>query len=287
MRATYHCGRNGSAKHNDRNFDLSKAEHINPEKTQYNFTAHYYKKTNPELTFEEAEYRYYKEHYNASLEATNERYRKHYMPQKCRTIKDLLTNKKSCPEEVILQVGKMSDNINPKLFAECVGEFNRNFSKWAFSHGNHVHTLDFSAHFDESSPHIHWRRCFDYVDNEGNLRLGQDKALQAMGIERPDPNRPTGRFNNRKMAFDAIVRGIWQDALKSRGLDIEITPLPSRRNLKKEEYIDAQIQVKSSQLEQLNEQIQIKQHELDVANNQVKWTQELREKQLQIELETR
>lgn len=38
----------------------------------------------------------------------------------------------------------------------------------------------------------------------------QEKALEALGIELPDPTKKPGKNNNRKMTFDKICRDLCQ-----------------------------------------------------------------------------
>ena len=77
MRATIHNGRTShlgafTPKHNDRNFNISHAEHIDPERVKDN---RYWNWTgNPETTFEAAEIAFYEKHISAHLEAQNTRY---------------------------------------------------------------------------------------------------------------------------------------------------------------------------------------------------------------------
>ena len=70
MRATSHNARTGkdgtfSAKHNDRNFDLNNAEHINKEKTSQNITGEW---TRTGISFEESEKKFYEEHFRKFLD---------------------------------------------------------------------------------------------------------------------------------------------------------------------------------------------------------------------------
>lgn len=77
MKVTIHNGRTGkegvyNPKHNDRNFDLSNAEHIDPERTKNNWYWNCF--DNPNMSFEEVERNFYEEHCAAHLKAQNERY---------------------------------------------------------------------------------------------------------------------------------------------------------------------------------------------------------------------
>lgn len=275
MRATYRCSRTGSAKHNDRTFDLDKAIHINQHRTPDNYNWHLFKHKLPEKSFSEVEEIFYTKQYSASLEAINSRYRAQCHPERCRTIQDILKSPKTRPEEVILQVGNMDNHPDPDVLMECMTEFTGYLGSWNKQHGNHLHILNFSIHLDEKTPHVHLRRCWDYIDNDGNPRLGQEKALKAAGVELPHPDKSEGRYNNRKMTFDSMMRDKWHEILKSHGLEIETEPLPRRKNMIKEKFIDSQIAQKSEQVGKLEKQ-------LEKLESQIEWTKDLRDKQREI-----
>ena len=63
--------------------------------------------------------------------------------------------------------------------------------------------LDWALHLDESTPHIHERHVFDCENKYGEVAPQQEKALEALGFDLPDPGKPLSRRNNRKITFDA------------------------------------------------------------------------------------
>ncbi len=73
-------------------------------------------------------------------------------------------------------------------------------------YGDHVHVLDWALHLDESTPHIHERHVFDCENKYGEVAPQQEKALEALGFELPDSDKPLSRRNNRKISFDAACR---------------------------------------------------------------------------------
>lgn len=267
MRATYRCSRSGSARHNDRTFDLSKAEHINQRLTGENRNWHWMQKTHPQASFAEAEKAFYEKRYTESLNATNQRYIKQYHPERCKTIDDLLNGAKTCPTETIFQIGNKDEFPKASILQRAVNDLIKYLNRWNGLNGNHFHPLNISLHIDEATPHIHMRACWDYIDEDGHPRLGQEKALEQAGVSLPDPSKPIGRYNNRKMEFDKMIRTEWQNILKSYNLDIETEPLPKRKHKGKEEFINDQIARKQERLEQLE--------------SQIKWTERLRKEQEQ------
>ena len=42
----------------------------------------------------------------------------------------------------------------------------------------------------------------DVKDKDGHFIIAQEKLLREAGIELPDPSKPEGRYNNRKITFD-------------------------------------------------------------------------------------
>ena len=149
----------------------------------------------------------------------------------------MLKNKKTCPEESIFQIGTLDNHVPPELLFEIVTEFmieiNERFS-------SHVHILDWALHLDESTPHIHERHVFDCENKYGEIAHQQEKALEALGFELPDPEKPPGRKNNRKMTFDSACRVLLFEIAKKHGLLLEEEPeYGGRSYLEKQDFIIA------------------------------------------------
>lgn len=60
-------------------------------------------------------------------------------------------------------------------------------------------------HFDEKTPHVHERAIMDVKDKDGHFIIAQEKALREAGIELPDPSKPEGRYNNRKITLKKVL----------------------------------------------------------------------------------
>ena len=98
--------------------------------------------------------------------------------------------------------------------------------------------LDWALHLDESTPHIHERHVFDCENKHGEVAPQQEKALEALGFELPDPDKPLSRRNNRKIAFDAACRKMLFKIAKRHGLDLEEeAEYGNRQYLEKQDYI--------------------------------------------------
>lgn len=106
--------------------------------------------------------------------------------------------------------------------------------------GTNVHIIDWALHADETTPHIHERHVFDFKNQYGEVQPMQEKALEALGIERPDPDKPKGKNNNRKMTFDKICREKFAEIVQQLDIYIETEPaFGGRKYLEKQDYIIA------------------------------------------------
>ena len=241
LRVSQHSGRQGSAKHNDRTFVTGRgqdwieehASHIDQERSENNL----YTTWDGNPNFEESERHYYEQTYQDGLDATNAHYRHEGHADRCKSIDDLYTGKLTRPEEMILQIGNRSSGIDGQNFKAAVEDYLGRLAVWNDEHGGHMIFLTAAIHLDEGSPHAHIRRVWEYQDAAGHTRLGQNKALQAAGIEPPQPGKPLGRYNNRKMSFDAMARGIWQETCREHGFDIETEARPGMRHKEKRDFI--------------------------------------------------
>lgn len=230
MRATIHNGRTSrlgafTPRHNDRNFNISHAEHIDPERVKNN---RYWNWTgNPETTFEAAEAAFYEKHIRQHLDAQNARYKAQRHAERVKSMDEYRKSPQTCPEEVILQIGKLGDTIPADMMARIIQE-QINWEQKTFPG---VKVLNVALHMDEQgAPHIHERRAWVYTDKDGNLAISQNKALEQMGVELPNPDKPRGRFNNRKQVFSRMCREHLLQICKEHGLEIEEIPQEKSRS---------------------------------------------------------
>lgn len=229
MRATIHNGRTShlgafTPKHNDRNFNIKNAEHIDPERVRNN---RYWNWTGKEITFEAAEIAFYEKHISAHLEAQNARYKAQRHAERARTMDEYRRSPQTCPEEVILQIGKLGDTIPADMMARIIQEQ----INWEQKQFPGVKVLNVALHMDEQgAPHIHERRAWVYTDKDGNLAISQNKSLEQMGVELPNPNKPRSRFNNRKMSFSRMCREHLLQICREHGLEIEEIPQEKSRS---------------------------------------------------------
>ena len=250
MKMTRHNGRSGkhgtyNPKHNDRRFDLSNSDHINAERANQNVYwdcyqgFHFPKDREQEervvYSFEQIEKLYYSEHYEDFCEGQHERNRKTGHSNRDRTTEDLRLDKKTCPEESLIQIGTMEQSVPPDVLAEIAAEF---FEEFQRRFGEYIHILDWSLHLDEATPHIHERHVFDCENRYGEIAPQQGKALEALGFDLPFPDQKQGKQNNRKMTFDAACRTILFDICGKHGLHLDQEPeYGGRAYLEKQDYI--------------------------------------------------
>lgn len=248
MRGTRHNGRANShgsynPKHNDRKFDVENSPDIIAELTDNNI---YWNCIDQELvrhkelnenstSFTEAEKGFYDLLYSNYVENQNQRNIRARHKERCRTIDELRTDSKTCPEETIYQIGTKDNHVDYKtlvmITVELISEINKRY-------GSHYHTLDWALHIDEGTPHIHERHVFDVINKYGERQVKQEQALKELGFAPPYPDKPKGKYNNCKMSFDAECRKLFMDICKKYGLELEEEPIYGGQKYKeKKEYI--------------------------------------------------
>ena len=275
MKLTRHNGRSGkngayNPKHNDRRFDIANSEHIDEDRAKQNVYwdcyqgFHFPKDQEQEdrivYSFEQVERAFYSERYDDFCEGQHERNRKTGHSNRDRTTEDLRLDKKTCPEESLIQIGTMEKSVPPAVLAKIAAEFFEEFDR---RFGEHIHILDWSLHLDEATPHIHERHVFDCENRYGEIAPQQEKALEALGFDLPNPDQKPGKLNNRKMTFDAACRTMLFDICKRHGLHLDQEPeYGGRAYLEKQDYIlmkqkekladqDQQIEAKEAELEEI------------------------------------
>lgn len=270
MRATIHNGRAShlgafTPKHNDRNFNINHAEHIDPERVRFN---RYWNWTgSPETTFEAAEQAFYEKYIQKHLDAQNARYKAQRHAERVKSMDEYRKSPQTCPEEIILQIGKLGDTIPADMMARIIQEQ----INWEQKQFPGVKVLNVALHMDEQgAPHIHERRAWVYTDKDGNLAISQNKSLEQMGVELPNPNKPRSRFNNRKMTFSRMCREHLLQICREHGLEIEEIPQEkSRSGLSHIAYITRQEEEKANNLYSISSQLENKIHALQTNERQL------------------
>lgn len=238
MRMTIHNGRAGkngtySPKHNDRNFDISSAEHIDPERMPGNVYWNWTGKK--DISFEDCEKVFYEEHCRAHLDAVNQRHREQRHPERVRDMDAYRTARQTCPEETLLMIGNRDEHLPPKtLRAIC-----EKLRDWEESTVSGLKVLDMALHVDEEgAPHIHMRKAWIYRDENGIESIAQSKTLQAAGIPLPHPDKPAGRHNNRKQVFSAMERQALYEICQEYGIESLLEMQPREKSRSGREFED-------------------------------------------------
>lgn len=230
MRMTIHNARTSklgafTPRHNDRNFDISHAEHIDPERTGGNI---YWNWTGEsDISFEDAEKLFYEQHCRTHLDAKNARYVAQRHPERVRTMDEYRQNPRTCPEETLLMIGNKNEYVPAKTL-QAICEDLRN---WEEKQIPGLKILNMALHVDEQgAPHIHMRKAWIYRDENGTESISQGKALEGAGIPLPHPDKPQGRNNNRKQTFSQQERQALYEICRGYGLESLLEMQPRERS---------------------------------------------------------
>lgn len=256
MRATLHSGRTHkdgkkfNVSHNDRQFDSSNAKNVFSEKSNENI---YWNWTEDEnVSFADAEQKFYQENFMPAYEAQYKRWEKaRQLTSRGKSFDEWIQAKRFIPEEVVLQVGKTGETLDHEKACEFFDLYKNKLVALNESLGNPYTILDLAVHFDEGKEsgvsdedipvHVHLRRVWHYTDKDGCLQAGEDKALQAAKIERPDKTKKEGRYNNRKMTYTQMERDLFYETAEELGIELETSKQAWKPSMSKGEWLALEI----------------------------------------------
>lgn len=256
MRATLHSGRTHkdgkkfNVRHNDRQFDSSNAKNIFSEKSNENV---YWNWTEDEnVSFADAEQKFYQENFMPAYEAQYKRWEKaRQLTSRGKPFDEWIQAKRFIPEEVVLQVGKTGETLDHEKACEFFDLYKNKLIALNKSLGNPYTILDLAVHFDEGKEsgvsdedipvHVHLRRVWHYKDKDGCLQAGEDKALKAANIERPDKTKKEGRYNNRKMTYTQMERDLFYETAEELGIELETSKQAWKPSMSKGEWLASEI----------------------------------------------
>lgn len=270
MKATLHCGKNGSADHNDRNFDYinSGDGHIDPERVKDNIYISY----KNILPFKKAEEQFYKDQYSDWIKEQNTKNKQSKHTQRKKTIKSLLNGSYTKPDEIILQIGNRKEHPDASVFSDCVMDFVKAMAPY----GENFHIIDIAVHKDEETPHAHIRGVWDYIDENGNRHISQNKGLEELGIPLPYPDQDTGLYNNRKMTFHAEIRETWYKICEEHGIQIDRAPIKDNQiHMTKSQLIISDLTKENQKLREENIQLSKRIQNLELELKHTKEKQEI------------
>lgn len=214
-------GRIYNPKHNDRQFNVEKSTHIDPTRTSNNWEWQWLENSGLLCSFEDAEREYYNRYISDHLQAVNCRYEAQRHAERVKTLDEYRKSPQSCPEETIVCIGNREHHPDPSELLAAYLELQH----WQQQQFPQLHVLDYAMHLDEQgAPHIHERHVWTYTDADGHMAIGQARALEQMGIQRPHPEQPRSRYNNAKVTYTQAVRERFAEICRQRGLEIETTP---------------------------------------------------------------
>lgn len=226
QRTSLHRGKCGNANHNEHGFKKDKNVNVLVSlDVEYD-------------TLKDFEIDFYKDRYSDMLTKQNEKHIKNRQYNRCKKMEEVYESNRYKPTEEILQYGCVETINKPteEDFEDMCVEYAEWLQEWSKEHGGHLQVLDLACHFDESTPHCHLRTIWDYEDEDGIIKIGQEKGMEQAGLSLPDPSKKAGRDNNRSMTFTALCREKWQDICEEHGYEVERVPLPRRGNESVEEY---------------------------------------------------
>lgn len=256
MRATLHSGRTHkdgkkfNVRHNDRQFDSSNAKNIFSERSNENI---YWNWTEDEsMSFADAEQKFYEENFMDAYEAQYKRWEKaRQLTSRGKPFNEWIQAKRFIPEEVVFQVGKTGETLDHEKAEAFFDLYTEKLAHLNESLGNPYTFLDAAVHFDEGKEsgvsqedipvHMHIRRIWHYTDKDGCLQAGEDKALKAAGIERPDKTKKEGRYNNRKMTYTQMERDLFYETAEELGIELETSKQAWKPSMSKGEWLASEI----------------------------------------------
>ena len=253
--ARKNAGRTFSPKHNDRNFDLTHAPHIDPDKVKDNKVILFWASKEQKqrgITIDEYELSFYNDVFQTQLTVQNQKHRKSRHREKVKTMEQFKRCPRYCPEEDIITLGNHDNCVNP----ETLWEIAEAYCHWHLATFSQCILLDVTLHTDEpdAAPHVHLRKVWiatakeqieyerkQYFQNPDKYTkkkcpqlpendyviVHQNAALRQMGLEIPNPENPEGRYNNRKQTYSAMCRKRLIELAMERNIPVELTPKPS------------------------------------------------------------
>lgn len=224
IKITSHRGRfseNGkpmSQEHPDRNFDISKAENIDPERCSQNY---YWR--NPDLgiatdgkTRKEFLKDFYDYTFGDMMQKRNDKAIAQRKMQNCLTAEKMMSSKRYCLEGMILYLGN-ADNYADRETHLKIAE---DYVKWHNEKYPQAPIVCFETHCDEMGA-IHSTFWNVYIghDADGDRVFNQTKALEEMGIVNHHKQK-----DNAKKTFTAEIREGLVEIARSHGLKLDLTP---------------------------------------------------------------
>lgn len=236
-----------AGKHNDRNFNIEFAPHIDKDKVKDD-VYYVYDGEKGDRTLNEIELQYYRQHFTDKINEQNAKNDMARHSERNKTVDDYYHAKNTRPEDKILQIGNIKHHATPDELWDCAMMYKDRFEAL---YGDKCKILDMTMHVDEPkhAPHVHVRRVWVVQDDKGLEYVSQTKALEQLGITAPDSSSAVSKKNNAKMTITATDQKLFQDICIERGLDIDITPPgEKRKHLDQQMYTEMQLEKEIAEL---------------------------------------
>lgn len=254
-----------AGKHNDRNFNIEFAPHIDKNAVEDN-VYYAYDGEKGDRTLVDIEMEYYRQHFSDKIEVQNKKNDMARHSERNKTIEEYYHAKNTRPEDKILQIGNIKKHATPEELWECAMAYKDRFEAL---YGDRCKILDMAMHVDEPNhaPHVHVRRVWVVQDDKGLEYVSQTKALEQLGITAPNAANAISKTNNAKMTITATDQKLFQDICIERGLDIDITPEGKRKHLDQQKYTAAQLE---KEIAELTHERDFLRSEIDIAEESKK-----------------
>lgn len=286
MRATTHFARTTkggkafSSKHNDRNYDDElKPANVDAEKSKKNVYEICRFENEPKdtiTTFEDHEKWVYKNFLGQFFEEQNERNKKARHLERVKTIDQFRKMARYCPEEVLWYVGKKGETAT----AQQLEKMAKSQITWEEKKYPGLKYLDWAVHVDElGAPHVQARRIWTY-DKNGVVAIGQNKALEKMGVALPKSEEPISESNNRKITYTAESRAHWIELAEKLGYEIEKTPKEKSGQTLREWQFEQDCEKRSQAISDVEKNLEDRQKTLSDAENDLSERAEEQNKQI-------
>lgn len=247
--------KDSSGLHNDRNFDLELAPHINREKINENQYYVYNGEYNGSLR--DVEVDFYKNVYGDYIKAQNKRNESYGKSKRNKTVEDYYHSYRTRPEDKILQIGNKDEHIDGETLWKCALEYAEKFNEL---YGDHCKIIDMALHMDEATPHVHVRRAWMAEDKDGNVIASQRQALEQLGFVEPDMANPVNKRNNATVTFTRVDAALFEEVCKDHNIEFEQNSHITAEHLSTLEYKKKKISEEIEELERrrdnINEEIE-------------------------------
>ncbi len=230
MKLSFQCGRaDKDGRHNDRNFNIRKSDHIDEERSAENRYWTY--NGDHESSFRDVELTFYRDMFTDVIEAQNARNNERRQSSRNKTVEDYYTNRKTRPEDVIIQIGDINEAVDADKLWELGERYVEDFTE---RYGKNCTLLDMAMHVDEATPHLHIRRTWHCIDENGNEKASEAGALEKLGFKPKGDEQVKSDFP--KKNFTEVEREALYGLCKELGIELEEGEPEKRAHLTVDEY---------------------------------------------------